>query len=373
MIIKVDKTGTVKGFNNTIDEVLKHENVKGLLILACDANGFTPDNVDRKLKEVPVPLFGGIFPEIIHGKEKLERGTIVAGFYRKPNVHIIPELSNEAIEYDEVIDEKIPEIGNTKTIFILVDGFSKRISTLIDGLFNIFGLEFNYIGGGAGSLSMKQKPCLFSNEGLIQDSALLAMMNMESGVGVSHGWEKISGPYRVTESDKNVIKTLDWKPAFEVYREIVEKHSGQVFTDDNFFDIAKCYPFGISKLGVEKIVRDPFKPGEGGSLICVGEVPQESFIDILTGDVSSLVSAAGKALALAREAFKPKSNNKTVLFMDCISRVLFLGDKFKKELNAVYEENIPLIGALTIGEIANSGKDYLEFYNKTSVIGILED
>jgi hypothetical protein len=373
MFISVERTGKVGDFKKIIGEVSGNEDVRGLLVLACDENGFTPENVDDILNEVPIPLFGGIFPEIIYGREKLKKGTIVAGFSTKLDIHIISKLSDMDIEYEDVIDREISDAGDTRTMFVLVDGFSKRISGLIDSLFNVFGLEFNYIGGGAGSLSFEQKPCLFTNKGLIQDSAVLAMLNMESGIGVSHGWEKVSGPYRVTEADRNIIKTLDWRPAFEVYREIVEKDSGRIFTEDNFFDIAKCYPFGISKLGAEKIVRDPFMVGEGNSLVCVGEVPQESVVDILTGDLSSLVNAARNALALGKDAYKGSSPYKTTLFIDCISRVLFLEDKFIEELDAVFDEKVPLIGALTIGEIANSGKDYLEFYNKTAVVGVLGD
>ncbi|NOR26155.1 MAG: hypothetical protein GQ542_17565 [Desulforhopalus sp.] len=59
--------------------------------------------------------------------------------------------------------------------------------------------------------------------------------------------------------------------------------------------------------------------------------------------------------------------------MDCISRVLFLGDKLQEEIEAVQDASAPLIGAFTIGEIANSGKDFLEFYNKTCIVGVLED
>ncbi|NOR26157.1 MAG: hypothetical protein GQ542_17575 [Desulforhopalus sp.] len=36
-----------------------------------------------------------------------------------------------------------------RTLFVLVDGYATRISSLIEALFNIFGLELNFIGGGA--------------------------------------------------------------------------------------------------------------------------------------------------------------------------------------------------------------------------------
>jgi len=50
-----------------------------------------------------------------------------------------------------------------------------------------------------------------------------------------------------------------------------------------------------------------------------------------------------------------------------------LGDRFVDELNAVFNKMCSLFGALIIGEFANSGKDYLEFYNKTSVVVVLDD
>jgi len=172
--------------------------------------------------------------------------------------------------------------------------------------------------------------------------------------------------------ERNVIKTLDWRPAFDVYREVVEAVSGQTFTDDNFFDIAKGYPFGINKFDSEKIVRDPIVLGENGAMVCVGEVPEESYLSILRGSVPSLVQAAATALDRSKDDFNHVSPVQTTLFIDCISRVLFLNEDFDQELKAVYDEQVDLIGALTLGEIANNGRDYLEFYNKTAVVAILD-
>jgi hypothetical protein len=291
-------------------------------------------------------------------------------------VHIVPDLSDKDLDHDRTIENLALETGNAGTMFVFVDGYSQRISSLIDSLYSNLGLGINYIGGGAGSinpsaLDMSKTPCLFTNKGLIRDSALLAMVDIESGVGAGHGWHKISGPYKVTESRGNAIKSLDLRPAFEVYKEIIKEHSGETITSENFFDVAKSFPFGISRLGAEIIVRDPFTV-EGESLIVATEIPQESFVDILTGNPDSLVRAAHKSLTAAMDAF-PGGQKRTIILIDCISRALFLGDKFAREIEVVSQENVPLIGALSLGEIANSGKDYMELYNKTCVVGIMGD
>ncbi len=376
MIIHVDKTGTIEGFQSILDKTTCNENVNGLLILACDENGFTPDAIDEVLKSVSVPLFGGIFPGIIHDRDKMDRGTIIAGLSKRPDVHVMPDLSNPELDHDDLLEKLIPESDNAKTMFVFVDGYAQRISSLIESLYTNFGLQFNYIGGGAGSinpsaLDMTKKACLFTNNGLVKDSALLALADLESGVAAGHGWHKISGPYKVTETSGNSIKSLDWKPAFEVYREIIKEHSGYRLTSDNFFDIAKCFPFGISRLGSEIIVRDPFTV-DGNALIVATEIPQESFVDILTGDPDSVVNAAKKSYDAALQACQG-GEKKTIFVVDCISRALFLGDGFVQEIDAVRQENSPLIGCLSLGEIANCGESYMELYNKTCVVGILSE
>ena len=371
MIITLERTGTTDAFIKQLNQLEHDQRVQSILLLACDNNGFTTTELDTHLSQLTKPLFGGIFPEIIHDREKLTTGSILVGIERPSHVQVIPGLSDPNLDYEEMIDDTLALKENV-TMFVFVDGFAQRINCLIHDLFSVYGLEFNYIGGGAGSLSFEQKPCLFTNQGLVQDSALLVMLEMESGVGVSHGWNEVAGPFKVTESQGNVIISLNWKPAFEVYRAVVEQHSKRTFTSNNFFDIAKSYPFGINKLETEKIIRDPIQVGTDNSLICVGEVPQESFVHIMTGDVDSLVDAAEKALVLSEKSLSGDSGDKTTLFIDCISRVLFLEDQFERELQAVSRSGIPLIGALTIGEIANSRKDYLEFYNKTSVVGVLQ-
>ena len=230
-----DQTGTVEHLRKMVAEFERHEEFGSILIFACDANGFMPDTIDPILKEAGLIVFGGIFPQIIYEGSNYSRGTLVVGFKQRPQILVIPDLSDPNVDYEAVIDDHYDISRPAKTMFVWVDGLSSRISTLIESLFNIFGLTQNYIGGGAGSLSFEQKPCLFTNDGLVEDCAVLALLDIESGIGVSHGWESVSGPFRVTEVKNNVIQALDWEPAFQVYQRVVEDASGTPVTHENFF------------------------------------------------------------------------------------------------------------------------------------------
>jgi len=372
MKVFIDKGGTPSTLRETLDAALETGQARSLLVLSCDGNDFTPERLDPILKEVPVPIFGGTFPVVLSGGRQMSRGSVVVAMNHEAEVHYIPGMSDLEADYEAILDEKVGGDDEFKTVMVFVDGFSQRIAAFIDALYAIFGLEVNYVGGGAGSLSLKQKPCLITNDGLMQDGAILAALDMESGVGVSHGWATVSGPYKVTESERNVIKSLDWRPAFDVYRSVVEAHSGTHFVSRPFFDIAKAYPFGIAKMGSELVVRDPVAIDGDQNLVCVGEVPEGAFVDILHGKPDDLIRAAGRALERAKTNLSSHAEPGLGLFVDCVSRALFLGDEFFAELDAVSLPGLEFVGACTIGEIANSGKDYLEFYNKTSVVAFLE-
>ncbi len=373
MNIEVDYLGTIDKFKNLIEKLDRLKGVNGILIFSCDANNFDKTEVDKILKNTSKPILGGVFPAIIYGNKKLNKGTIIVGLENKPYINIIKNISNSSTDFESQLLLYQKKLIKIKTMFVFVDGLANRINDFVHSIFINYGLEYNYIGGGAGSLSFVQKPCIYTNQGLLEDCAVIAGVASKIGIGVAHGWSEIGGPYKVTKSDKNVIYELDYKPAFEVYKTVVDKCSDNKICKENFFEIAKAFPFGINMIGSEKIVRDPFAVNNDNSLVCVGEVPQESYIYVLNGNVKSLLNAAKTALDMGKQYFSENNNHKYSLFIDCISRVLFLGNEFQNELDIVNQKDIPLFGALTIGEIANSKKDYLEFYNKTAVVGNFEN
>jgi hypothetical protein len=346
---------------------------KGFLLLACDENNWTRDLLEPILKSFTKPIVGGIFPQIIHQSKNYKEGYILVSLPETPEIITINNLSDSTNDFDETISNQSEKWTVSRdaesTFFVFVDGLSKRISSFVEALFTNFGLEQNFIGGGAGSLSFVQKPCLITNDGLLMDAGIIIKIPIKSSIGVAHGWSPISESMKITQSDKNIIKTIDWRPAFEVYKEIIEPHSGMKFNETNFFDIAKAYPFGINKMGTEVIVRDPLMTNEKKELICVGEVPTGCFVYLLNGNNESLINAAKQARIMAERSIE-NGLNKVTFFIDCISRVIYMEENIIQELENA-SSGRPIFGALTLGEIANSGKDYLEFYNKTAVIGLL--
>jgi hypothetical protein len=145
------------------------------------------------------------------------------------------------------------------------------------------------------------------------------------------------------------------------------------FADDNFFDIAKYYPLGIVKYDKEIIVRDPILIDENNNIVLVGDIPQNSTINILKGKEENLIKSSSIAVKKAMNNLEYEDEYNVILF-DCISRCISLGDKFVDELVEIKKNINPsknLFGALTLGEIANNGNEYINFYNKTCVIGVL--
>lgn len=345
--------------------------VHALLLLGCDADGHVPESADAALLACPKPVLGGVFPRIVHGADCLERGLLVVGLRRPVDVTVVDRLSGrDAADIADVLEANGPSSRPGETVLALADGLSAGIAGLIEALFDVHGLGLNYVGGGAGSLSLRPGPCVFTQRGLLADAAVVGRLRAGSGLGVRHGWEPVSEAFRVTAANGNVIETLDWRPAHEVWLEVLRAQGAAPAEGDAFFETAKAFPFGIERVGGEIVVRDPIAR-DGDRLVCVGAVPQGAFVRVLRGRPDTLVAAAADARRAAEAALPEGASPYCTLFIDCVSRVLFLGDAFGRELRAVARDDLPTIGALTLGEIANSGRSFLEFHNKTAVVALM--
>ncbi len=343
--------------------------IRFVMMLLAAQTGISHEEINHLLVTNAKPVIGGIFPYVLYDKSLLTAGVVLIGFTCPFNIAVIPALSkNDSVESE--LQKQLPWQSTERgTLFTFVHGMGSGVQRLIDGLFNQYGLEINYIGGGCGSLQKLDQPCVITPLGILADAAVLLMANIPSGIGVAHGWQSISRALKVTEVEGNEIISIDWRPAADVYRNIVEDHSGLRFAGMPFSEIARAYPFGIAKLADELVIRDPIAL-HGQRIVCVGEVRRGSYVHVMHGKPDYVSAAAGRARQKASENLKGRTP-RLMLFMDCISRVLFLGELFSRELSHVSIPDVPLAGALTLGEIANCGYDYLELYNKTSVVGLL--
>jgi hypothetical protein len=354
------------GLKKTGDEVI-------LIMLGEKSNIAVPKMI-AGLNQQEIVFFGGIFPAVVHADGKYEEGAVVKALPSLAKPVLFRDLSSARKQLGglKIIREALDQ---QYTALVLVDGLTADISLFLQELFSTFGNSVHYLGGGAGSLSLIQRPCLFTSEGVFQNAAITAFVRLRSNLGVRHGWERCTGPFVATKTSHNIIMELNWEKAFDVYQRAVETASGRKLTRETFFSVAKAYPFGMLKEGAEDIVRDPILVNDRGELVCVGEIPENAVLNILRGDDAKLLDAAGRTAKDCLFQIEGKEVHAALLF-DCTSRALFLKD-FPAELRVIQSglsSVLPrktLAGALTLGEISSYGLKYLEFLNKTAVLGVL--
>jgi hypothetical protein len=360
--------GDVQSLESQLTRLGVKPEVKSILFFMADEEQFTEYALKPLLKTNSKPIIGGVFPELIFEGERKKTGVILLPLPFELNIQLfdLSETTEAFLEQLESVQKD--SMDPNSALFVFTDALSSNKESFIESLFNFFGIYPTYIGGGAGSLKFQPFPCIITNKGIFTNSAVIGWARKRISIGVAHGWHSVSNPLKVTKATRNQLISINWKPAFEVYKEIVELHSGMKFTSDNFFHIAKSYPLGITKIDAEMVVRDPFMVSDN-VLHLVDVVNEGEYVEILHGNMNSLLAGALKAREIAFSKLADDKEKNSVFCIDCISRVLFMQDDFIKELEIIGQNN-DVTGILTIGEIANSGESFLEIYNKTIVIGI---
>jgi hypothetical protein len=342
-----------------IESINASEEALSSLIFIGDNNQLTVSEINQALSKLKKPMLGGIFTGLISEGQNYDHGILRVDLPYALKTATF-DLSNARNMNDHVLSfyEKIESHG--KTMFLFVDAFADNKMAFINEIYNYFGISVSYLGGGAGSLSFDRKPVVFNETGILENAAVIGMLDESVQVGVSHGWTPISNPLKVTEAEGKLVKSIDWEPAFDVYKKLIQEHANIEISKENFFDVAKSYPFGMSKIQANFVVRDPISVQDNGLLI-VDEIPSGEFVYVLHGNKKQLLQGASDARN------KGVVDSKSTIFcIDCISRVLYLADDFKDEIRTIDNGGM-VYGILSLGEIANFGTN-LEIFNKTIVV-----
>jgi hypothetical protein len=344
-------------------------------VLVAESGAPDLQSLAAALAETRHSFFGGLFPRLVEGAETYSAGVLAFTLPKLGEPMLARHLDTDTFEVPDCAAQLRGDGAAKPTAVVLADGLTANISRFLESIYHQLGGTVSYWGGGAGNSARTRQPCIITRQGVHQDAAVIALVARPSRLGVGHGWREIRGPFVATRSKRNVIAQLNWENAFEVYRGIVERDMPVKITPENFYEVASRYPFALRKHEQEAVVRCAVAIGEGGTLVCVGEVPENAVLSILKGEPTRLVEAAGKA---ARDA-RPDDVSRVThcLVADCFSRARLLGVRFPEEMAAVNEglgaaaRSCSPLGMLTLGEIASHGEGYLDYFNKTCVVASL--
>ncbi|WP_321316325.1 FIST C-terminal domain-containing protein [Labilibaculum sp.] len=313
-----------------------------------------------------IKFTGGVFPKIIHNNKTSGTGIVIKW------------LPHNAVsiyfDSSKTFSQQISEFSSVifLTAYVLTSGISSESSEHLRSLYTYLGNDVKFLGGGAGRIKEHNGGVLISNDGIFNTGTIITLTENKVTTGSLHGWTKLHGPFIATKTDKNFIKELNWENAFVVYQRFLKTALDIKINRENFEDNSIHYPFGIYKENSEYIIRDPMRVTEEGYLHCVGNIPENSLIDLMTMRKEDFKSVSKN---LVCQSIDKESKIADALIFNCISRANHLNNNFYVELSNLTDEiktnqnQVNLEGALSIGEIYSSGEGYPEILNKSIVLG----
>lgn len=348
----------------------------GVLALLPEAEKGAVGRIQTVCTQRKLALVGAVFPALVEGGEFRTQGLWLLRFDSMPYVALHENLPHDADGAARVAEQIGNQVraqindGPQVTLFLLFDALVPNISTLLDELYLQLANRVHYVGANAGSETFQPMPCLFDNARTIQNGVLLMLLQPHLGAMLAHGYCAPPKMISATSTEGNRIRQIDWRPAFEVYQELVRAQSGVEVTHENFYQHAVHFPFGIIRANHEVLVRIPVALEEDGSLFCVGEVPANAVLTLLEAPKIDSPHTLQTLVQGLTELNGELAGSEMLLFY-CAGRRLHLGlEAASNELHqfTLRTRAAQVAGALSLGEIGSSLQwGYPLFHNATLV------
>lgn len=344
-----------------------------LLVLLPEAEKAQVAMVQAVCRQAGIAVAGGIFPQLVHDGALRDEGAVLLRVTGAPPPCLLQDIGAAeapARVAAEVLRHVEANLVGDAALFCIFDALAPNIATHLDSWYLDLADRVRYFGVNAGNERFVAEPCLFDGERFVADAVLIQLLPDHGGACLEHGYGVPDHATVATAASGNCIVQIDWRPALDVYGEIMQSQYGVAIDRDNFYQYAVHFPFGILRADGEVLVRIPVALGDRGEIVCVGEIPANSLLALLDARAGSGRAAEALARDLAdHEGWRAGGD---LLLFYCAGRRLHMGDGVATELAAVARESGAgrVAGALSLGEIGGSRAGGYPLFHNATLVGV---
>ena len=348
----------------------------GLLALLPEAEKDQLPRLQAACRQHGLALAGAIFPALIVGQRFVTHGVWLLPQRKMPAHFLIPALNApDGSAVGRVVEAvrtglTVKGAGEAKpTLYMFFDGMVPNVASLLDGVYLELANRVEYAGVNAGSESFQPMPCLFDANRLVGDGVLGLLLPNTAAPALAHGFVQPERAMSATATEGNRIASIDWRPAFEVYQEVIKAQFGIELTRDNFYEFAVHFPLGMVRASGDVVVRIPVALTDDGALYCVGEIPENAMLVLLQAPPAGGNACLEQLAGDLRQAHGAQPGGRLLTFY-CAGRRMHLGSAAESELADLHAATGcgEMAGALSLGEIGSTVRGgYPMFHNATLV------
>lgn len=330
----------------------------GVLVLLPEAERGKIPAIQAAFRQARLPMVGAVFPALVTDRGFAETGAWLLCFDAMPPTFLLADLNDGTqAAADRIAAQLPPEPTSRGTdegsplLFLIFDSLLPNIASILADLWAGVRRRVRYGGINAGSESFQPMPCLFDETRIVANGVLGLLLPAQTTALVRHGYPVAATLMQATSTEGNRIDQIDRRPAMDVYREVIKAEYGVEVTQENFYDYAVHYPFGVVAL-LDVLVRIPVGFNEDGAIFCVGEIPPNSVLRLIRAPEIESCDCIPYLAQQARQDH-PHKPGKPLLAFYCAGRRLHLGTHAPAEiaLLKIQAGMAALAGAVTLGEI----------------------
>jgi hypothetical protein len=269
--------------------------------------------------------------------------------------------SGLSFDMGEKIGKWVSSAFADPALLIVASGLETDGEQLVRGIQNEAGEGLTMFGGLAGDDAEFKKTVVFTENQFVEDGAVTLVLDKSrfevQGLATS-GWVGIGADKTITESDGNIVYTIDGEPALDVYTSYLNVNERELP------QIGVEYPLLLKKEGSPDVLRAVINVDrEKRSLIFAGSVPKGSLVTFSSSPGFEIIESTRNTI---QEFFTNTDNPDLLILFSCMARHMALGPSISEEITEAWQSwQKPLIGFFTYGEIGSNFQSRCDFHNET--------